>query len=376
MVSRTVGYDTSRSIAKFREVMQGAMPMAVPAVSYCLQNLLAFVALQRLDAATFSVVNQLKILTSALFARLMLGRQASWSRWRALTLLLLGVLLVQREPCPTCDCSMKAIEASGEHAAASIASIAKSSSERFIGFVAALIGAISSGYAGIYFELQLRRPQTGQVPMSESENLWRKNFQLSFWGIVFNILVLAATVMGDVEAQELMQLGFFHGYSIVTWITILLSAFGGIMVALVVQYTDTIIKGFATSFAIILTAFGSWLWFEFVITFHFCIGVACVIIASFNYNQPEPPLTLASPSPSPLPSPSSQTGSSGSLSASFSSSMSGMSLSSIGSGSTTNDKLVHRQLSINGNGGGSNNSDDIELRRISTPLLKDGGATG
>jgi drug/metabolite transporter (DMT)-like permease len=38
--------------------------------SYCLQNLLAFVALQRLDAATFSVVNQMKILTSALFARL------------------------------------------------------------------------------------------------------------------------------------------------------------------------------------------------------------------------------------------------------------------------------------------------------------------
>lgn len=41
-------------------------------VSYCLQNILAFVALQRLDAATFSVVNQLKILTSALFARLVI----------------------------------------------------------------------------------------------------------------------------------------------------------------------------------------------------------------------------------------------------------------------------------------------------------------
>jgi UDP-sugar transporter A1/2/3 len=46
--------------------------MMVPAVIYLVMNILGFVALGHLDAATFSIVAQMKVLTTALFSVLIL----------------------------------------------------------------------------------------------------------------------------------------------------------------------------------------------------------------------------------------------------------------------------------------------------------------
>jgi hypothetical protein len=68
--------------------------MLVLAVIYGTMNILSFVALQYIGAGEFTICAQLKILTTAGFSVLILRTSMSWTRWRALVLLVLGCTLV------------------------------------------------------------------------------------------------------------------------------------------------------------------------------------------------------------------------------------------------------------------------------------------
>ncbi len=71
------------------------MKLLIPSGLYTLQNNLLFVALSNLDAATYQVTYQLKILTTALFSVLMLGKKLDMFKWVSLIVLMAGVSLVQ-----------------------------------------------------------------------------------------------------------------------------------------------------------------------------------------------------------------------------------------------------------------------------------------
>ena len=63
---------------------------------------------------------------------------------------------------------------------------------------------------------------------------------------------------------------------------------GGLLVAVVVKYADNILKGFACSLAIILTAIMSVFIFGFTISLQFAIGAAFVIGSIFMYGYQPP----------------------------------------------------------------------------------------
>jgi UDP-sugar transporter A1/2/3 len=70
---------------------------------------------------------------------------------------------------------------------------------------------------------------------------------------------------------------------------VVLQAGGGLIVAMVVKYADNILKGFATSLAIVVSCIASVIFFEFQVTTQFCLGTFLVIISIFLYgHQPTP----------------------------------------------------------------------------------------
>jgi UDP-sugar transporter A1/2/3 len=71
------------------------LKLLVPAGLYTLQNNLLFIALSNLDAATYQVTYQLKILTTAFFSVIMLGKKLDSYKWVSLLILMAGVSLVQ-----------------------------------------------------------------------------------------------------------------------------------------------------------------------------------------------------------------------------------------------------------------------------------------
>jgi UDP-sugar transporter A1/2/3 len=71
------------------------LKLLIPAGLYTLQNNLLFIALSNLDAATYQVTYQLKILTTAVFSVIMLGKKLDMTKWVSLVILTIGVSFVQ-----------------------------------------------------------------------------------------------------------------------------------------------------------------------------------------------------------------------------------------------------------------------------------------
>lgn len=240
--------------------------LAIPAALYTLQNSLQYVAVSNLDAATFQVTYQLKILTTALFSVIMLGRVLSIKKWAALGLLMAGVAIVQLPPSnpePAVEAGKQAeakrwLEALVRRSATyeGIQEDEAPLMNRSVGLMAVLIACALSGLAGVTFEKILKQSSTKQA------SLWIRNCQLSFWSLFPAFFVGVVWVDGQNIAKD----GFFAGYNWVVWTAIGFQAAGGIIVALVINYADNIAKNFATSLSIIVSCVASAYFFDFQVT--------------------------------------------------------------------------------------------------------------
>eukprot|EP01107_Rhizomastix_libera_P000198 TRINITY_DN10377_c0_g1_i1.p1 TRINITY_DN10377_c0_g1~~TRINITY_DN10377_c0_g1_i1.p1 ORF type:complete len:364 (+),score=87.64 TRINITY_DN10377_c0_g1_i1:23-1093(+) len=228
----------------------------VPAFLYFLQNILGFIALQNLQAGVYAVLSQLKIMTTALFSVTMLGKRLAGFQWRALCLLLLAVVIIQRPP-ESALAQEKENSASGLFAVIAITTL--------------------SGFASVYFEKVLK--SSAQV------TVWERNFQLSVYSIFFALV----GIVWDI--REIADKGFFYSYSIFSVSIVFTGACGGLLVALVMKYADNIIKIFSISISIVLTSILSHYFFGANLDMIFWVGVSMVILSVFNYNEtiPAPP---------------------------------------------------------------------------------------
>jgi UDP-sugar transporter A1/2/3 len=89
-----------------------------------------------------------------------------------------------------------------------------------------------------------------------------------------------------------MTNGFFYGYDAVVWVIVFLQAFSGLVVAVVVKYADNILKGFATSAAIILSCIASMYFFDFQLSLQFVVGASLVMLATYMYSKYVPTVGL------------------------------------------------------------------------------------
>ena len=230
--------------------------LAIPAALYTFQNSLQYVAVSNLDAATFQVTYQLKIITTALFSVTMLHRKLSMNQWVSLFLLTAGIAIVQ---IPATDTTLKP-PAQGDDGERRRSLFTRESGydeshmDRAVGLIAVIIACTISGLAGVYFEKVLK---------GSSTSLWVRNIQLSFYSL-FPALFIGVMLK---DGHEIMQRGFFDGYNGVVWTAIAFQAAGGIVVALCVNFADNIAKNFATSISILLSSIASVYFFDFVLTF-------------------------------------------------------------------------------------------------------------
>ena len=152
-----------------------------------------------------------------------------------------------------------------------------SNKNRLIGFIAVLCAACTSGFSGVYFEKILKS--------STKTSLWIRNIQMGLPSIIIAYITVFLQDYSTIKSK-----GFFVGYNTLVWCVIIIQAVGGLIVAVVVKYADNVLKGFATSFSIIISVLVNALFFKddsFHPNLKFFLGTSLVLISSYMYSYPE-----------------------------------------------------------------------------------------
>lgn len=248
------------------------LKVAVPSFVYYIQNNLLYVGSTHLDAATSQVTYQLKILTTAIFSVLMLNKKLSKFQWVALIVLFIGVALIETVAVADHTSGKKIQNHDNVNTTTFDGQEVSNEEKPIIGFVAILIACCLSGFAGVYFEKILKD--------SAHVSLWIRNIQLA--AVTIPIGLVQVLIF---EHDYMMTKGLFHGFTPLTWLCIVLQVQGGLLVAVVVKFANNILKGFATSLAIVISTVASMFLFNFVLTPTFVFGATFVICSVMMYNK-------------------------------------------------------------------------------------------
>ncbi|OEU07482.1 Nuc_sug_transp-domain-containing protein [Fragilariopsis cylindrus CCMP1102] len=235
--------------------------MFVLALIYGAMNILSFISLRNISAGTFTIFAQCKILTTATFSTLILKRSYSWTKWRSLLTLMLGVLLFS-EPI------WGGIFSSSNNDSDSSTN-STGTGNALLGTTAVLIEVTLSGFASIYFEKVIK---TDPLQLG----IWERNFQLALSSVPVYLLFIIGNGGGTAG-------GFFTGWSILAFGLSVLGAAGGLLVALSIKYGDSILKTLATTGAIVLTGVLDHLFLGGPLTPSMIIAGLQVIISICNY---------------------------------------------------------------------------------------------
>eukprot|EP00754_Rhynchopus_humris_P036556 Rhum_TRINITY_DN18666_c0_g1::Rhum_TRINITY_DN18666_c0_g1_i1::g.168060::m.168060/K15272/SLC35A1_2_3; solute carrier family 35 (UDP-sugar transporter), member A1/2/3 len=225
------------------------LALLVPATMYTLQNNLQYYAAGNLDPATFQVLYQMKLITTAILSVVVLKKTLTRTQWLAIVVLSVGIALVQTD-------NMSKPIGSGESQAA--------------GFAAVLVASCTSAVAGVFLE---------KIVKQTAPSVWIRNIQLALFGLLVGGVACRAK-----DSEAIAQRGFLQGFNATVWVVVFLQSFGGILIAVVVKYTDNILKGFATGLSIIMSAAVAIKLFDFQVSAQYFAGAFVVVVSVYLYS--------------------------------------------------------------------------------------------
>ncbi|KAF0683450.1 Aste57867_24484 [Aphanomyces stellatus] len=205
----------------------------LPALIYSVQDYLNQTAVVILDGVTYNVLNQTKIIWTAILVYFMLGKKQSTIQVFALIVLVASAVL---------------IAVGGQSAANAVASSKEDDILRFTGMTRAMLAAVLSAFAGTIIQRALQR---------ESRNAYMVTIELSVINIFccfWSYFVSQALTRGDDVDAGADATSMWQGWTFMTFVTLLVQALGGVIVGFVIKYSGNIKKSFAVVGGLLLTA--------------------------------------------------------------------------------------------------------------------------
>ena len=276
----TVQKKSFRSILTYLEHdMTNTLLLAVPATAYNLQMKLEYVALTNLNAAIFSVLVQTKLLCTAIMAYVVLRKKLKYIQIISLTLLTVGVML----------CNL-----SGMSNSSSTTSSMMMDSATLTGVMATLGIAMSSGFASVYTEKVIKANRSITPPIITTVGVSAaaaNSFDRNEYGLAYTQVQLALMSICTIglyalwqDLDKILEFGLFYQFSYSAMFSVLNSAIGGLIVASVLKYADSVLKGYATAMSVILTGILSMILFNTSLSIIYFLGIINVVTAVLLYN--------------------------------------------------------------------------------------------
>ncbi|ESO10641.1 hypothetical protein HELRODRAFT_142702, partial [Helobdella robusta] len=221
---------------------------AVPALLYCSNNNLAVHLQNYMDPATYQVLSNLKIVTTAVLYRIIIKRTMSNVQWLAIILLFI---------------------AGSDHTPDSTSS--SSSSVLHItttGVFGILIYCSVSGFSGVYCEYILKDKFEVSIHL--------QNTVLYSFGVILNFFTFVYYSLSD-------DFNLVRGFNIYVWLIIITQTFIGLIISMVMKHSSNITRLFIISSAAVVTAILSVIVFHMHLNAYFCISFVVFIVSLALY---------------------------------------------------------------------------------------------
>ena len=312
-------FNLGHNIWRVLKLIGKNLNIAVLVIIWSYTNTMQFKAVALVGAPTYSVVMQSKIFFTAGFGALLLSRKYSFTKWRALILLVIGCILVSSpillpketsQPCDSKDVVVDNSSRDGKRTLRGYVMEEEYSITRYleaknvkgstmieeVSPIDALFGlaitisiSICSGFSNVYFEKILKHSGDGSKCVTKSPTaIWDRNFQLAFYSIIFTscVSIFQYTTM-ESDDKSNNDAPFFQGWSHVTFLICVINSLGGFLVAATLKYADAILKCFATAVSIILTTIVGYFFLGNEVNLFSSLGMLTTILSIMNYTLVE-----------------------------------------------------------------------------------------
>jgi UDP-sugar transporter A1/2/3 len=230
-------------------------------------------AYQNLEALTFNVLNQTKILSAALCCYFIMGKRQSKTQVISLCILILSTLVIEEILTPSAIVSMIALmrgraPAFGLQNAFKGMTDASSSlgTKRHVthGVFPLLVASLISGMAGALTQKNLQGSQEGASILRKRgtrsktppvSRLPRNAYLFSMEMNVASVILLLASLILSTDGRTIIRSPrtFFSNWTPETFIPVITNSIGGILVGLVTKHAGSVRKGFALIFGLLLS---------------------------------------------------------------------------------------------------------------------------
>ncbi|CAL8081099.1 unnamed protein product [Calicophoron daubneyi] len=246
-----------------------ALPFSVPAITYALNNNLGILIQLEMDPATYQVLGNFKILSTAILFRLIIKRHLTTLQWFALFLLLSAGFthsyanLVANE--------VKAVDPLKPVLTRVDSSVLHIT---VTGIIMISIYCTISGFSGVYTEYVMKKRAQMSVHL--------QNSMLYVFGIILNGIAFIAEALkaGDGSIWNVTK-----GFSAHTWWLIVTQAVSGIFMGFIMKYSNNITRLFIISSAMLVTTLLAMLVFELRLNQYFAASYILVTLSLYLYHR-------------------------------------------------------------------------------------------
>ncbi|KAF1315063.1 Cmp-sialic acid transporter 5-like, partial [Globisporangium splendens] len=254
-------------LVKSWELKQSLRASGLPACTYAMQNVLVQISYQHLPPIVFNLINQTKLLWTALFVFALLGTKFSRQQCGAMVVLLAAAVLL----------SLAKESGNGKGAGRA----AEVSFE--LGLLPVLVASILSGFGAAITQRSMQ---------IQKRDLALVTIELSVYGSVFLVLPMLWSAISPLSAssdslEEPLSswASLWEGCDAFTLIPVVTNAFGGLLVGTVTKHVGGVLKSFALICGIAFTAFVESYVYGAVLPMEVYVAAALVAFSLFLYSS-------------------------------------------------------------------------------------------
>ena len=219
-------------------------------------------AYQNLEALTFNVLNQTKILSAALFCFVVMGKRQSRMQIASLILLTFSTLVIEKIVHPAAFVKLMSSNGPTFDLGKFITGMVGGDlGRRFShGIIPIIVASMISGLAGALTQLNLQGGGSklsvwGKKNSAKVSRQPRNAYLFSMEMNVASIILLLGSLLMSPSGRNIMRTPstFFSNWTPQTFIPVVTNAIGGILVGLVTKHAGSVRKGFALIFGLLLS---------------------------------------------------------------------------------------------------------------------------